>query len=266
MTDYFRDAVLNKAKPLLRRCRPALLLALSLGALAGCHDTAPAPPPAPTTGHLRLTFNHVTDAGGSPLVLGQPYTTAVDDPVQIDHLRYYVSNVRLTKTDSSVWPLPTAYFLIDATRRDTLTLRGVPFGQYVKLTFDIGVDSAANARGDHTGDLDPARGMYWTWLTGYKFLSLDGRWLGDTALKVIEYHIGRAPMLRTIGLRLPQPATVTVSATPHAQLAVQALAVFGGPHLMNLRDDQDRTIMFDTQYAQRVADNYATMFGVTRVE
>lgn len=256
----------NEAMPLLRHCRPALLLALSLGALVGCRDTAPVPPPAATTGRLRLTFNHVTDAVGSRLVLGQPYTTAVDDPVQIDHLRYYVSNVRLTKTDSSVWTLPNAYFLIDATQRDTLTLRGVPFGQYVKLTFDIGVDSAANARGDHTGDLDPARGMYWTWQTGYKFLSLEGRWLGDTARRVIEYHIGRAPMRRTIGLRLPRPAAVTAAATPHAQLEVRALAIFGGPHQLNLRDDQDRTIMFDTSYAQRVADNYATMFGVTSVE
>lgn len=251
---------------LLRRRRWTLLLALGIGALAGCHDADPTPPPAATTGQLRLTFNHVTDAAGSPLVLGQAYTTVADEPVQIDRLRYYVGNVRLTKADSSVWTLPNAHFLLDATRRDTLTLRGVPFGQYVKLTFDIGVDSATNARGDHSGDLDPARGMYWTWQTGYKFLALDGRWLGDTALKVIEYHIGRAPMLRTIGLRLPRPAAVTATTTPHAQLAVRPLTIFGGPQQLNLRDDQERTIMFDTPYARRVADNYATMFGVMRVE
>lgn len=244
----------------------ALLVVIALGA---CRERGgdDVPAPAPMTGAVALRFSYVVGDDALPLYLDSAYLTASDDLVRVRHLKYYLSRVRLQRADSSYWTAPDRAFLLDAGRRDSLTLSGVPPGEYVALTFDIGLDSASNSRSDWDGDLAPARLMHWSWNTGYKFLSLEGEWLGAMPSEVVEYHVGRAPTLRTVRLPLPRPATATIAApAPRIRLAVRPLTVFGGPNVMLLSDSHERNVMFDTPQALRAADNYATMFRVTSVE
>lgn len=45
---------------------------------------------------------------------------------------------------------------------------------YDSLSFDIGLDSSIQTAGAQGGDLDPMKGMYWTWQSGYINCKLEG--------------------------------------------------------------------------------------------
>jgi hypothetical protein len=95
----------------------------------------------------------------------------------IDLLKFYISDVQLLYNDKTIWEEPNSYHLVDASQNQSLTFSsnissGVFFNQ---LKFNLGIDSATNVSGALGGDLDPTKGMYWTWQSGYINLKLEGR-------------------------------------------------------------------------------------------
>jgi hypothetical protein len=234
--------------------------------LVSCRERGCDPPP--TDGQLALRVEYVVGEEGLPFHLDSTYLTLSDDLVRVSHLKYYVSRVRLQRADSSVWTCPVPPFLLNAGTLDRIVLPAVPFGAYIGVSFDIGVDSATNSRLDWDGDLSSVNQMQWSWRTGYKFLSLDGKWIGDPAApSIVEYHIGTASTLRTVNLPLQQPVEITPNASvPTVVLAARPITIFGGPNTMILSNAQGRNVMFATTQALQVADNYATMFRMSRVE
>ena len=48
----------------------------------------------------------------------------------------------------------------------------IPFS---KLKFQLGIDSLTNVSGAMGGDLDPTKGMYWTWQSGYINMKIEGK-------------------------------------------------------------------------------------------
>ncbi len=255
---------MRAATPFGRRAVKAVAWCVAALFLSSCRDSVPEPQPTPSRVTLRFTYE---DLDGNPFSLDSTYTTACDEAVKIDRLKFYLSNVRLRRADSSEWRAPGNAFLMDAFRRDTLSLRGVPPGDYVALAFDIGLDSVTNSRIDQGGDLAATTDMHWSWSTGYKFLSLDGRWPGTQPASVVEYHIGRAPTLRTVRRRLTRPLTMPTGGGQRLiSSAIRPQVIFGGPNVMRLYDSHERNVMFDTSQALAVADNYVTMFGAAVVE
>lgn len=57
--------------------------------------------------------------------------------------------------------------------------------------FQVSIDSATNSAGALGGDLDPTKGMYWTWQNGYINFKLEGKTSKSTARNhSFEFHIG----------------------------------------------------------------------------
>src|SRR6185312_7848079 len=84
------------------------------------------------------------------------------------------------------------YHLIDFSdsASTTVPLR-VPEGVYDEIHFLLGVDSIEQTGGAQTGALDPARGMFWTWNTGYLSLKLEGTSPDSKEpFHAFSYHIG----------------------------------------------------------------------------
>lgn len=55
----------------------------------------------------------------------------------------------------------------------------------------IGVDSLTSVSGAMGGDLDPTKGMFWTWKTGYIFFKIEGSSLKcDTRKNRFVHHLG----------------------------------------------------------------------------
>lgn len=129
------------------------------------------------------------------------YANFAGNQYSINLLKYYVSNVVLIKEDGSEFALNN-YDLIDAfnsTNYSTVEAAKVPFGNYTKMRFYLGIDKSRNHSGAQDGDLDPVNNMIWTWATGYLFLKHEGNFIntnGDTV--ALEYHLGTDAALPTV--------------------------------------------------------------------
>jgi len=62
---------------------------------------------------------------------------------------------------------------------------------YDSIRFMVGVDSLTSVSGAMGGDLDPTKGMFWTWNTGYIFFKAEGTSpICDTRKNRYVYHLG----------------------------------------------------------------------------
>lgn len=254
----------------LRPVLAAVLLLLT--ALGGCEPQCDCPPPASAataSQSVMVRMEYFTDRfTQEPFRLNTPYITYSDEPVQVREVKYYLSRVQLVRGDGQIWTSPVRAYLLDLGRQDSFYLPDVPPGEYVSMQFDIGLDSVTNSRTDWPdADLSPLNGMHWSWSTGYRFFSLDGNWLGASPPPLIEYHIGRAPTLRTVALEFNTLLRVNRGGPrQRVVLGVEPLRAFGPPHPMLLQLPAERNVMFDTPQARRVADNVSGMFSFRRVE
>jgi hypothetical protein len=247
-----------------------LVIAAMAGAcalLAGCNRGGTAQDGLP----LRLEISHVV--GNQPLQLGAGYTTAAGESYSIERLRYYLSNFRLRRVDGSWFVNPQSpdssrgYFLIDEADAASkqFQIGPIPPGSYAGIEFLVGVDAQRNGAGAQTGTLDPARGMFWTWNTGYIFFQLEGHspQSGDAA-HALTYHVGGGSGALAHSVYLPLQPGVTVDAdnTAEVHLFADVSQVFDGAH--HLRFAGVSSAM-DPESAAQLADNSAGLFRVDHV-
>ncbi len=113
--------------------------------------------------------------------------------VQIEMLKFYVSNVTLLSKGKTVFTEQSSFHLIDATdnKASGFELK-LPIGlTYDQISFNVGIDSLTNVSGAMGGDLDPTKGMYWTWQSGYINFKLEGISLECPARKnKFQFHLG----------------------------------------------------------------------------
>ena len=63
--------------------------------------------------------------------------------------------------------------------------------QFDSLKFNLGIDGVTNVSGAMGGDLDPTKGMYWTWQSGYINFKLEGKSsLSTHQKKEFQLHLG----------------------------------------------------------------------------
>lgn len=155
------------------------LFAVSVLILSSCSDDDDAT--SSETGNIILEFD--ARVGTQNLLLGTTtYKNALDQDFTVDVLRYYISNIKLTKNDGTVYEDPLSedgskgYYLVDDSDAEStfITLTGVPAGQYTAAEFTIGVDATRVSQGAQTGALDPANNLFWSWNSGYIFVQFEG--------------------------------------------------------------------------------------------
>ncbi len=198
--------------------------------LAGC--TAQPPPVAP----IRVEITAV--AGAQPLAIGDSIRTAAGEDFTVRRWQFYLSRPRLLRADGSWVELPddaqsdAGYYLFDLAKPDSgrFHLPPVPAGDYAGIEFTIGVDAARNAGGAQTGVLDPARGLFWTWATGYIHFKLEGVSQASTAPDhAVSLHLGGDGVQRSLFLPFAaKPLRVSADLQPIVHLHADLAAFFGG--------------------------------------
>jgi|JI7StandDraft_1071085.scaffolds.fasta_scaffold115430_3 hypothetical protein len=239
-------------------------------------DPEPEPTPTPTTpstaGSLKIEFEAMV--GDSALVFNtETYTNQAGNTFNVSMYKYYISNIKITKMDNSVWTEPNSYHLIDHSNPSSalITLANVPFANYKAIEFMIGVDSARNEAGasGQTGDLDVANGaMYWSWNTGYIMSKFEGTTSGQN----IKYHIGGWKGSYN-SLKIVSPsfnsdtAKVTASITPIIHISNNLLEWFETPTIVDFStfNAGNKVIMSASASSKTIADNYADMFTVEHI-
>lgn len=221
-------------------------------------------------GHLKIVFENVV--GSVPLQLGTSvYTNAAGNTFSVSTYRYYISNIKLWRADNTFYSEPESYHLINEalSASKSFTIHDVPGGDYQRVSFIIGVDSARNTAGAQTGALDPMNGMYWDWNTGYIMAKLEGKSPQSAAIDSgIVFHMGgfggQYSVLRTVSLQLPQLANVTENKTPSIHIKSDVLEWFRTPTVIDFTTDF--AIVDVGKEAAAIASNYSDMFTVDHVE
>jgi hypothetical protein len=190
--------------------------------------------PISGTGNVSIEFDH--KVGTQALQFGtQSYTNANGDDFKVTTFKYYVSNISFKKADGSKVSIPESYYLINAADlTSTLqSITNVAAGDYTGIEFTIGVDEARNFAGAQTGALDPAKGMFWSWNSGYIFVMFEGTSTKSTqAGNQLFYHIGgaKAPTnaVRKATLTFPSVLKIRSNASPELHLIVDVASLFKG--------------------------------------
>lgn len=224
---------------------------------------------------ITVEFDNVVGSANLQLNTGS-YSNAVGETFTITKLKYFISNISLTRTDGTVYTVPQndSYFLVDeADEASHDALLQVPEGEYKSIDFLIGVDSLRSTLdiSQRTGDLDVtgvAADMYWSWNSGYIFFKMEGTSSVATAPgNEFLYHIGgfggySAPTINnikkiSIDLMSRGVPKVKTGRTPNIHLMVDVLKVFNGSPNVSIASNS--VVMFNP-FSTTVAANYAGMF------
>jgi hypothetical protein len=209
---------------------------------------------------VTLFFHH--QVGNEVLALGNSVKNILGETISIEKFKYYVSNFSVTDDKGTITKLPVQYFLVDemdsASKKITLTIPDISIRS---IGFLLGVDSIRNVSGIQTGALDPLKGMFWTWNSGYIMAKLEG--MSDKSVSAgnrFTYHIGgfRKGMSTTKLIDLKIPATEKRATEIHiaadinhwfkssSEIRISEIAVCHSPGPL----------------AMKIADNYSTMFSI----
>jgi hypothetical protein len=219
---------------------------------------------------LTIDIENVVDS--KPLALKTTsYKNANGDSYTVSTYKYYISNLVL-ETDAGVkYAEPESYHLVDEAvpASKKIVFKDLPEGKYTKLHLVIGVDSLRNVSGSQTGDLDPAKTMFWTWQTGYIMAKFEGTSLqAGTTEDNLGFHIGgfSGPenALKNITLNFPQIAEVGSGKNTSIHLVSDLNEWFKTPNTIDF--SKTSFIVSPGEDSKGIADNYVDMFKVDHVD
>ncbi len=127
------------------------------------------------------------------LNLNQYYVISKNDSIQFTTFKFYISNIELINENKIVWKVNPGFYLIDIEDTNSFKVKSfIPRNlEFDKIAFDLGIDSLTNVSGAIGGALDPTKGMYWTWQSGYINLKLEGNCKSSSAEEnEFVFHLG----------------------------------------------------------------------------
>jgi hypothetical protein len=201
------------------------------------------------------------------------YKNFFKEDFTVKAFKFYIHGIELINTDSNkTYPVGNdKYFLVDFADSNSIKLKltVMPY-KYNRIAFILGVDSALNVSGAQTDALDPAKGMFWSWNTGYIMAKLEGVSPVSTApAKMFEYHIGgfkqAESVIKRVTLLFPFGENVDMKPGKTTEINVTADAYdwFNSPH--DIRISANAAVMTPGALAQQIAENYSKMFTVIEI-
>lgn len=239
--------------------RPLLLLCLAVLALRG---NALANTGAPGK-KISIVFHN--RAGKQDLVLNDSVKIITGETITVERFRYYVSNFSVKNDKGETTRLAAQYFLIDQEDPNTQTISlTIPSGAVTQLSFLLGVDSIRNVSGIQTGALDPVKGMFWTWNSGYVMAKLEGTSsVVNAAGNRFTFHVGGFKtgmnVLKQIDLALP------ASANEINEIHINADINHWFKGATELKIAETPVCHSPGALAMRIADNYSSMFSINSI-
>ena len=174
-----------------------------------------------------------------------------NDSISFSELKLYVSDY-LLKSDDRYLSVNSVDLIDNGIPSSKIILDSINLSSYETLSFNFGMDSTINTSGILTGDLDPMKGMYWAWNSGYINLKMVGKSsLVNTLKNEFEYHLG--------GYRKPNGTCFRVSlplTTNSIQLDLKSL--FLNP--IDLKNNP--VIMIPGKTASQITESASNLFSI----
>jgi hypothetical protein len=223
-------------------------------------------PAANAYGKLEVNISNEVD--GAAISFGaMPYTNAAGNKYGVDLLKYYVSNFTLIRDDGSQKNFGN-YNLIDASdsTKTKFVLDSVGNGNYTSIKFLLGVDKNRNHTGAQDGDLDPVKGMIWSWNTGYLFFKHEGGFKDSTGVdNTLAMHYGTDTAATTITLSV-SPFEVKGN-TRKLYLKFNLNKLYASPNLIDFNGNNVRqsTDPSDALWISHMKGNFPSAFLFDKV-
>jgi hypothetical protein len=193
------------------------------------------------------------------LVQNKKYISESKDTLEIEVFRFYISKIKIQYSDATTFSEPNSYHLIDIENPNSLK---IPIAKtsdksISKVTFSIGIDSLASVSGAMSGDLDPTKGMYWAWQSGFINMKIEGKSSScKTRKNAFQFHIG--------GYMKPNYAIRTIELKPinsDLKINVDLAELF-----KYIKLSENSSIMIPGSKAMELADKAIGMFSVINKE
>ncbi|TKK70738.1 hypothetical protein FC093_03330 [Ilyomonas limi] len=218
----------------------------------------------PASQTIRLIFQNMV--GDASLQTGIEYTNAFGEPFMVRAFKYYISDMQLQYADSTIYKTNLTPHLVNERDSTTKQLSFIaPAGNITAIQFLLGVDSITNTTGVQTGDLDPAKGMYWVWNTGYIMAKLEGTSaVAKSPGRQFSYDVGGYKYgenaARKIDLPVPAAFYQETSLSKSRDVIIKAdvLKWFAGTHDVKIAEHP--MCHEPGKLAMDIADNYEKMF------
>ena len=204
---------------------------------------------------LRINLKFKTET----LERNKEYVSESKDTLEIETFRFYISNIKFQYSDATTFSESNSYHLIDIENPNSLR---IPIAKtsdktITKVIFSIGVDSLASVSGAMSGDLDPTKGMYWAWQSGFINMKTEGKSSScKTRKNAFQFHIG--------GYMKPNYAIRTIELKPinsNLEINVDVAELFKSIKLAEIN-----SIMVPGSKAMELADKAVGMFGINNSE
>ena len=204
-----------------------------------------------------------TTVNGSPFSFDSAYQNQFGETFRVRNFRYYLSHIRLVYEDGKTVSIRIAPHLTNEADSSSKQLHvTAPKGNLTAIQFLLGIDSATNVSGVQSGDLDPAKGMFWIWNTGYIMAKLEGSSLSSKAPgKQYSYDIGGYKPGENAAREINLPLS---SAASH-QLPTFIITADIGKWFYGKNDikiSEQPMCHSPGKLAMQVAVNYADMFSI----
>lgn len=115
------------------------------------------------------------------------------DSLKIEIVKFYLTSFQLLKENKVIYSEKNSFHLVDVSIPSSLSfnLPVETFMAFDEINFNLGIDSLTNSFGVQGGDLDPTKGMYWTWQSGYINFKVEGTSLRcNTRNHEFIFHLG----------------------------------------------------------------------------
>lgn len=182
------------------------------------------------------------------------YLKSIADSVTIETFRFYVSNIVFIKNQKTVYTVKNKFFLMDIEEKLEIQLSALPKFEADAVQFNLGIDSLTNVSGALGGDLDPTKGMYWAWQSGYINFKLEGSSNScKTRNHKYQFHIG--------GYSFPyntlQQITLQLKNTPSAEISIDI-----EKFLTDVDLSKNNEVMSPNSKAVQLATFYKSIFKI----
>jgi len=209
---------------------------------------------------------------GKPLQFDHTYENSFGEDYTVLAFRFYISHLAWTGSKGKEYiRMPEKYRLFDAGDSTTNFIEAYwPGDTATGLDFQLGVDSIDNVSGAQAGALDPAKGMFWTWNTGYVMAKLEGQSsFSRVPTGAYSYHIGGFSgannTIKKIGLSFTVEQQAILVKSSSAELIIEAEVSRWFDSIHRLKIAEQSFIHGPGTWAKLYSDNYATMFKVAAV-
>jgi hypothetical protein len=201
---------------------------------------------------IQATFN------GKSIVKNSWYKTAQKDSIQFKKIQFYLTDFKIMTIENNIISIDSSNFLIDLFKAETLKqeLKESVLKNIKEISFNIGVKDSLNTIGALAGNLDPSKGMYWSWQSGYINFKIEGNSPScKTRKNKFQFHIGgyKNPYKTTKRVYFKVENTAKESITIHINIA----NFFDQIDLKN-----ENQIMIPGEKARKIAEILPKLFSI----